>query len=186
MSDPQMTDSLARVERREQRKSMFVMATLYAVTGSAPVKVRDMSAAGALVEGAVIPAPGSKVRLSRGSLSVTGSIAWCKGARAGLSFDSTVSPDDWLPTGTPAPQQRVDELVQHIKSSIAGGLPEASPLLPQSPFVTAIEVDTVRHAIEDLADDLADDPDVIARHAEKLSTLDLAAQVLKKLAAELR
>lgn len=161
------------------------MATLYAVTGSSPVKVRDMSAGGALVEGGVIPPPGTYVRLCRGSLAVTGKIAWCKGARAGLSFNSTVTPEEWLPAGAPAPQQWVDEVVQQAKGSMLHRAPVAGlePIAPTP--VTALELTRLRRAIEDLAEDLADDPAVVARHAAKLSTLDLATQLLTKVAAQI-
>jgi hypothetical protein len=171
--------------RREPRKSMFVMATLYAATGSAPVKVRDMSSAGALIEGGVIPAPGTTIRLCRGSLSVTGKVAWSKEARAGLSFDSTVSPDDWLPTGkAPAPQQRVDEMVQQVKGSMGNQAAITAPLSVEPASVTALELTRLRRAIEELADDLAEDDAVLARHGAKLQTLDHAAQLLRKLATQ--
>ena len=173
--------------RREARKSMFVMATLYAATGSAPVKVRDMSPGGALIEGGVVPAPGTNVRLCRGSLSVTGKVTWTKEARAGLSFDSTIRPDAWLPTSRAAsPQQRVDEAVQQVKASMLDPAPLAAPTSTEPTPTTALELTRLRRAIEDLAEDLADDPALLARHAPKLQALDLASQILRKLASELR
>ena len=51
--------------RREPRTNMFVMATIYADTGSAPVKVRNLSSTGALIEGEVLPPLGATVRLRR-------------------------------------------------------------------------------------------------------------------------
>lgn len=183
MVELQILKSEEKDTRRAPRKSMFVMATLYAATGSAPVKVRDMSAGGALIEGGVIPPAGTKVRLCRGSLSVTGTIAWFKEARAGLSFDSSVSPDQWLPAGPPAPQLRVDEVVQQVKASIVNPAPFAAPASVEPTPVTALELTRIRRAIEELADELADDPAVVAKHAAKLSTLDLAVQILRKITA---
>jgi len=60
--------------RVESRSNIFVMATIYAPGGSTPVRVRNMSRTGALVEAPVLPAAGSRVRLSRGSLTVVGDI----------------------------------------------------------------------------------------------------------------
>lgn len=163
---------------------MFVMATIYAGTGSAPVKVRDMSSGGALIEGAVIPSPGTEVRLCRGSLNIMGEVVWCKDARAGLRFESNVSVADWLPSGrAPAAQQRVDELVQQAQASkIVHAAPADDPLKPRE--VTALELTRLRRAIESLAEDLAEDKAIMERYASKLQTLDLAAQALRKLAAE--
>ena len=63
-------------QRAEVRNNMFVVAVLYGAGGSVPVRVRNMSRGGALVESADTPGEGQHVRLSRGSLSVRGHIAW--------------------------------------------------------------------------------------------------------------
>ena len=163
---------------------MFVMAALYSDSGSFPVKVRDLSSAGALIEGCVISPPGTRVRLCRGSLSATGEIVWRRGERAGIRFESTVSVVEWLPGRSAiAPQQRVDEMVQQIKASgTTGSLSPADLPTLRSAEVSAAELTRVRVAIESLAEDLAADPDVVRRHMAKLQTLDLAAQLLRKLA----
>ena len=83
--------------RREPRTSLFVMATLYTPTGSSPVKARDLSSGGALIEAGVIPPVGTRVRLCRGSLNITGELVWCRGERAGLRLESSLSVAEWLP-----------------------------------------------------------------------------------------
>lgn len=171
--------------RREQRTSLFVMATIYSAAGSAPVKIRDMSSRGALIEGAVIPPAGTEVRICRGSLSVISQVAWSKEGRAGLLFGSTVSVSDWLPGGRrPAHQERVDRMVQEVRALGVAAASPAAAVATGSSQVTALELTELRQAIEALADDLADDPAVLERHASKLQTLDLTAQILRKLAAE--
>lgn len=172
--------------RREPRTSLFVMATLYADTGSSPVKVRDLSSVGALIEGGVIPPVGTSVRLCRGSFSITGRMVWCRGGRGGLRFESSISVAEWLPGGRgTVAQQRVDEIVQETKA--AGTVPSFSSghrSDDQSGKLTAFELTRLRTAIESLADDLAADPQVVKRHMTKLQTLDLAAQALRKLAGD--
>lgn len=183
--DPQIIEPDRTDTRRGPRTSLFVMAVMYAGNASAPVKLRDVSAGGALVEGALIPTPGTKISLRRGSLVVTGEVAWQKDGRAGLSFDTRVSVGDWLPSAkVPAAQQRVDEAVQQIKSSMLGRAPGAISLPLESVPVTASELRGLRRAIESLADDLSDDPAVVARHAAALQTLDLAVQILSRLVAD--
>ena len=100
-------------QRAEVRNNMFVVAVLYGAGGSVPVRVRNMSRGGALVESADTPGEGQHVRLSRGSLSVRGHIAWQRDNRAGIRFDTAIDVSDWLPLGArPTGQQRVDEIVQ--------------------------------------------------------------------------
>ena len=161
------------------------MATLYAASGSSPVKVRDVSPRGALIEGGVNPHPGTSVRLCRGSVSITGEVVWRQGERAGLLFESNLVVAEWLPGGRAVtPQRRVDELVQHVKASAtattrsSGNIPTVQPCK-----LSALELTQLRVAIESLAEDLATDPDIVKRHMAKLQTLDLAAQALGKLAA---
>lgn len=158
---------------------MFVMGTIYSPTGSAPVKIRNLSAGGALVEGGVVPPQGDEVRLSRGALSVVGKVVWRVDMRAGLQFDSRVSVADWLPDlRASGSQQRVDTLVQQIKAAP----PSPVTLFDPAPGdVTSDELDRIKKMLESLAEDLADDPEVVGRHASKLQALDLAAQVLGKL-----
>jgi hypothetical protein len=160
---------------------MFVMATIYAESGSAPVKIRDLSTSGALIEGGVLPHPGSKIKLVRGSLTIGGEVAWRKGSKAGLRFDASASVAEWLPNRrTVAPQEMVDAMVQEVKTGPVTALTAAEPL--PSP-VSALELMRVKALIEALAEDLADDMGVVVRHGPKLQSLDLAAQLLGKLAA---
>jgi hypothetical protein len=171
--------------RREPRTSLFVMATLYFDSGSAPVKVRDLAPRGALIEAGAIPNPGTRVRLCRGSFSVTGEVVWQKAQRGGLRFDSSVSVTDWLPGGAMAHQASVDRKVQQVKfsESTQSLAPSASRPLSYSKL-SAKDLIELRVAIESLADDLAGDSDVVQRHSSKLQTLDLAVQLLKRLVAE--
>lgn len=175
-------EGAARESRRQPRTNMFVMATLYSEAGSAPVKIRNLSPTGALVEGGVLPPPAARVSLSRGSLTIVGSVVWRTDARAGLKFEGTAAVADWLPNGTrSAPQQRVDEIVQQFKAA-----PDAQPISTDAALrpVTALELARAKKQIESLAEDLAEDLEVVVRHGSKLQSLDLAAQLLGKLAAE--
>ena len=161
-------------------------ATLSVGSDSFPVKLRDLSSEGALIEGVILPTSGTNVCLSRGSLNVVAEVVWCRAGRAGLRFESSVSVAEWLPQGRAlAAQQRVDQIVQQVKASRTETL--ASPKhLPtfQSRKVGALELTRLRVALETLAEDLAADPDIVKRHMTKLQTLDLVAQALTKLAAE--
>jgi hypothetical protein len=161
---------------------MFVMATLYSDAGSTPVKLRDLSKTGALIEGGAIPVPGTSVILCRGSLRVAGEVVWGGRGRAGLKLSSEVTVSEWLPTGRSlAPQQRVDEAVQRLKAASSR---TSLATEPKPGVASALELARAKRMIETLAEALADDPDILARHGERLQALDLAAQLFGKLAAD--
>ncbi len=182
---PEYTNSTRPEARGEPRTSLFVMATLYAGSQSSPVMVRDLSPGGALIEGGVIPASGTSIRLCRGALKIAGEVMWCRGRRAGLRFGSGLQVNDWLP-GRRSLQssQYVDEIFHQVRASPIGDMHSARQIATlQSSIPSAEELDGLIVAIESLADDLIADPELVKRHAVKLQTLDLAAQALRKLAA---
>lgn len=170
--------------RLEPRTNIFVMATIAASTASGPVKVRNLSARGALIEGAVLPAPQERVRLCRGRLAVTGEVVWSSSGRAGLRFDSRVRVEDWLPTGANrAAQQRVDELLQQLRADAANCAPASGSETGSPEAISPTELRELARAIEILANDLAGDDAIVRRHFSNLQTLDITAQVLRKLSA---
>jgi len=85
--------------RLDGRSNIFVTATLYAAGGSTPVRIRNMSRSGALVEASALPPAGTGVRLCRGSISVAGEVIWVDARKAGLRFASPTAAADWLPGG---------------------------------------------------------------------------------------
>ncbi|HET9429515.1 MAG TPA: PilZ domain-containing protein [Allosphingosinicella sp.] len=172
---------------REPRTNLFIMATIQADSGSGPVRVRNLSPTGALIEGPVLPEAGTRARLSRGGLSVMGGIVWNNAGRAGVRFESTVSVAEWLPEGRAAmTQQRVDEIVQQVTTRKGDADPAALGAVPASRSTgpKASDLRQLKLAILSLAEDLAADPAFVERHGTKLQTLDMAAEALGKLAAE--
>lgn len=170
-------------QRADVRSNMFVMAVLYCAGGSAPARVRNMSRGGALIESAVIPPVATEVRLSRGSLGVSGHIVWRSENRAGVQFDAAIAVSDWLPGGNrPTGQQSVDEMIHACRTATAPE-PEAAP----SPWVTIAEARRQLLEFSDLlnvaAGELASDIAVASGHPTALQSIDVAAQKLEKLAS---
>lgn len=73
---------------------------------SLPVKLRNLSADGALVEAEGLPVEGSEVVFRRQELSVPARVIWVRGGRAGLSFNVALSPEAVL-RHIPTPKPRV-------------------------------------------------------------------------------
>jgi hypothetical protein len=171
-------------KRVSPRSNIFVIATLYGAGGSAPVRVRNMSLNGALVEAAGLPSVGSAVRLCRGSLSVIGEVVWVGGGKAGLCFPSAISVTDWLPAGQRvAGQQTADELVHQTR---LGAIPAVRKTVDPEPQPRPQTRDLQRliAELEQAGEDLAADPDVAVRHASALQAIDSVAQALARLAAD--
>jgi hypothetical protein len=180
------TDSLFEL-RIEWRSNMFVVATLYVVGGSScPVRVRNMSRTGALIEAAALPAAGTSIRLGRASLSAAGEIAWATASKAGVRFATPVSVADWLPQGKRGSgQQLIDELVHQTRLGAADMFGSAARHTPQDPAF-GDEMSRLRDMLEKAGEQLAMDSAVTARHALALQLIDGVAQRLARMGADYR
>lgn len=166
--------------RQQPRTHLFVLATLYSDAGSTPVHIRNMSPTGALIEAAVLPAPGSRVSLKRGHLNAMGRIAWRDARRAGVSFDATVHVADWMSRQVSAGQQRVDAIVASVrKDGTTGGC--ASP----SPISIEVELATLRAELGQLESTLTEDAVLIASHPE-IQTIDISLQRIDRILEQVR
>ena len=95
------------VQNRQQRRANVLMAAMIELSGqSLPVKLRNLSSDGALVEGEHLPIEGAEIVFKRKELSLAGRVVWTKNGRAGLSFYETLSPEAVL-RHVPTPQPRM-------------------------------------------------------------------------------
>ena len=175
-------------QRTDARSNMFVMAAIYCPGGTLPVRIRNMSRSGALIESATIPPGNSKVRLCRGGLSVSGLIIWQRGNRAGIRFDSDVAVADWLPRGSGlSGQHRVDEIVHACKTLSSAGLASLAQPATTEPNHRdfARQMLQFRDALSAIAEELAGDMAIAAAHPTALRALDVMGQKFEKLACAL-
>jgi hypothetical protein len=94
--------------RRSHRAQVLLAATLEHGGASRPVKLRNMSAEGALVESDALPIEGTAVLFCRKELSASGRVVWVNGRFAGIAFDETLDPDQVLRhIPAPAPRPKV-------------------------------------------------------------------------------
>jgi len=152
----------------------------------APVKIRNMSANGAMVESPVTPPPGTNVDLIRGALRARGVVIWTTKSRCGLQFSSEVSVKEWLAAPTKDQQQRVDEIVALVKAGGADlGQEDGRERETRSHEQLADDLRAVVKLMQDLEDDLAASDQTLERHGMKLQNLDIATQMLRAIASEL-
>lgn len=169
--------------RFEMRSNIFVMATLHATGHPAiPVRVRNLSRTGALIEAAFLPPPATQIRLTRASLTALGTIMWVGGAKGGLKFAEPVAVTDWLPQGKRGSgQQFVDELFHQQR---LGGTDVMALDRGKSRPNVADELLQLKLSLERAAEALALDEAVAQRHLVSLQAIDGIAQALARLAVD--
>ena len=101
-----MDQSSASQNRKNRRSNVLMSASLELSGTSVPVKLRNLSAEGALVEGDRLPVEGASIMFRKGDLSMNGTVAWVKGKQAGVSFAQKLDPEQLL-RHVPAPRPRV-------------------------------------------------------------------------------
>jgi hypothetical protein len=163
--------------RSDPRAHVFLMAVLCVGSTSLPVRVRNISAHGALLEGANLPAEKRTVTLKRGSLASAGEIAWSKGQHCGIRFATAIDVAEWVDRAGPVGQQRIDATIADYRK---GGA------LDQSGLARARQRDL--DSVGDLSDDLmkvcerlAGLPDMSVALAEELIRIEAVATALAEI-----
>ena len=100
-----MDESLINQNRSSRRSNVLLAATIEAFGSAIPVKLRNLSTAGALIEGKNLPLEGAKIVFRRNELSVESSIAWVHGDQAGIAFTRPIACEDVL-RNIPSPRNR--------------------------------------------------------------------------------
>ena len=167
--------------RAEPRNNIFIAASLSSAEATGPIRIRNLSRQGALVEGTALPPEGSAVRISRGSLRASGKIAWRKDNRAGIQFDTHVAVAEWLPRGPATQQQKIDEIVFAHKNGVVGQV-AVPPVPPAPPPDVPDELRKLEQILRSVSEDLARDAVLCERHLASIQLLDGAAEKLAKLA----
>ena len=160
---------------------LLVRVTLHTDGASRVVRLCNVSAMGALVEGEDLPETGRAVDLQRGANAVRGRIIWRASNKAGISFSDRTEVEHWFPEAEP--QSSVDKAFQRIASELNRQDKREPVVAPHHRSqITADDMERSAAALEELADALAGEPDLFSRYATQLQALDISAQLLRKLA----
>jgi hypothetical protein len=101
--DQPMDESSLPQNRRSRRTNVLLAASIEAFGRSIPVKLRNLSTEGALIEGKNLPLEGAKVVFRRNDLDVESHIAWVVDDHAGVSFTTTI-PTEAVLRNIPTPR----------------------------------------------------------------------------------
>ena len=100
-----MDESITSQNRRSRRSNVLLAASIELSGTVVPVKLRNLSTEGALVEGDSLPVEGSEVLFRRNDLSVISRLAWVHEKQAGVAFNRPIAPEDVL-RNIPKPRSR--------------------------------------------------------------------------------
>ena len=159
----------------------------------APVRIRNLSELGAMIDGPALPSPGCTLTLSRMALTIGATVVWSRGGRCGLSLGGAIVVDDWIAGASSTPsagQFRVDQIQSAIRSGVAlpaetrAPAPNPASAVPVERSVAA-ELGRVRRMLDAVTEELSDDVDVLMRHERAMQNFDIAAQIIAELAVVL-
>ncbi len=189
-------DPDASLRARAPRKNLLLTATIRSGGVAAPVRIRNLSEKGAMVDGQALPEPGASLILQRLEVEMRGVVAWRAEGRCGIQFEGAASVEEWV-AGRRAPaaifgqgQSRVDQIQAAIRGGrdIVEDVPAARPteLITDVEARVAEELDHVQRMLDDVAGDLIGDMALLQRHGEALQRFDNACQILNQLSAILK
>ncbi|MDX3909678.1 MAG: PilZ domain-containing protein [Sphingobium sp.] len=181
---------------RSSRTNLLLSGTIEAPGIKAPVRIRNLSETGALLEGAALPAVGDPLVLRRLQMEMAARVVWSENGRCGISFDGTISVAGWREGNWIAPvvssdQARADSIQAAAR---AGTLAESDAEKQARDRVTrraldrriAAELVAIRDMLENMGSQLSEVPAVVEGHPTTLQNFDLACQTLAHLATLLR
>ena len=100
-----MDESIMSQNRRSRRAPVLLAASVEIAGVDQPVKLRNLSQEGALIEGEHLPLEGSTTFFQRNDLRVKGRIVWVAGRFAGLAFARPLEREQVL-RNVPKPKAR--------------------------------------------------------------------------------
>jgi len=181
-----------RSGRRWHRSKLLLAATIEAAGMKSPVRIRDLSEGGALLEGPAFPLVGTVFTLTRLAVQIEAKVVWHKPPKCGVEFQGQISIPEWI-SGKPGPanfgQARVDAVQAAVR---AGTLMPSVASADDAPVDLdgleeriGTELTRIRGLLEAISSELSNDHDVVQRHSAVLQNFDLASQILGHLGAVL-
>ena len=162
--------------RESLRSNVFLAAVLASAGGSAPVRVRNISNRGALIDGDLLPKEGSEVELHRGRLTARGEIAWLAGGQCGLRFDEEIAVREWVQAVGHVGQDQVDRAIAALRHSHRGKVIHAKSSEQTPP---QMDLPTIANEIDSICERLVNSPKLFIELGEELVKLEALTQQIR-------
>ncbi len=171
---------------RAPRTNLLLSATIETATLKAPVRIRNLSEGGALLEGAAFPDVGGALTLRRLEIAIDAVVVWRSASRCGVQFKGKVAVADWVSGTQSRSSHDIDQArVDSIQAAVRAGRPVPTTEGAAAPVVDADldrriaeELSYVKRLLEIVGDELTDAPIVVQRYSRSLQSFDLACQIL--------
>lgn len=179
---------------RAPRKNLFMAAEIETDGLKLPVRIRNLSEGGAMIEGAALPGVGATLILRRLQIELAATVIWRTAGRCGIRFGEPAFVEEWV-AGRRSPERmfgRGQARVDTIQAAIRSGSAVADDWVPPTgPAVDdrdldhrlAEELAYVGRLLDTVGDELSDDPVMLQRHAQSLQNFDLACQIMGHISA---
>lgn len=148
---------------------------------SVNVRIRNISECGALIEGDLVPEPGTELKLQRGCHEALGVVMWAQPGRYGVKFRSPIVVARWAGVQTAPAAPTGFGSAEREPPPPAPLLAKASPPDRCEALLTrriGEELGYVQRLIDNIANELAGNPVIVHRHGHTLQGFDLASQIL--------
>ena len=169
--------ALPTESRRAERRGLFMSAQLLVDGQDWPIRVRNISETGAMVEGMRLPETGA-VELRRADHRIVASIAWAQGKRRGLRFHRSIEVAEWLPSTDMQGQQLLDA---RIAAARAQAVPQSETYEDDLPIVPRVgeELKLASRRLEGLLDTFGDYMPMLQRFPTEMQQLEVLQQLLE-------
>lgn len=166
--------------RREARSELFLSAMLEEAHGSRPVRIRNISSGGALVDADRPPAINADVQLIRAHLKVQATVAWSEGSRCGLKFRKPISTEYWVPSLSAQRQMEVDRRLEDIRRGLVNTAGDVSEQKDPNTIRDRVaeEIAALGRGVEQALDELATFAPLVVRMPHTMQQLEIVAQSL--------
>lgn len=172
------------------RSKLLLAGTIESAGMKSPVRIRDLSESGALLEGPAFPLVDTILTLTRLAVQIDARVVWHRPPKCGVEFLGQISIPEWI-SGKPGPANFGQARVDVIQAAVRAGTPIP---LDASGGDEPVELDSLddrigtelthmRGLLEAMSSELASDPDVVHRHSAMLQNFDLVGQILGHLTA---
>ena len=160
--------------RTARRTNTLLAADALIGTTRWPVKIRNMSRFGAMVETSATVSTNSSIVLKRGAMHVAGEVRWRREGLLGVRFFEPTVVEEWL--GVP-----IREAIASVDSIPT--LPASAEDLSDNILTKRIaeELGYIERLIAAVAGFLGEDPILRIRHCTRIQELSMAAEMMEQL-----
>lgn len=185
-----MAEAALEEVRRHSRTNTMLSASIRFGGQRLDVFVRNLSVAGAMVEGrGFLPEQGESVTLTRNDIRVPATVMWRAEGKCGLSFSRLVQIDDLIKrvkgsAGAPAHQNRVDAIQRALRENRAAPAFKETEDLVGAAAIGKKLVDEIGYAhrlTETVNEALSADAYILGRYGVALQQIDEVEQLLRKI-----